>query len=418
MEILKSNLLGPLCIHDANSTAFNSIEDLKMITKKIENMNLAIYTAASIGCNTIKIDISQIILKHNPAQILNLLWEIIRTHLFLKIDLEKTKSIYDRLDVLVPDCNHQDLLYSLGPEDIILRWLNYHLQKNPKCPTYETYETVKEKGKEVEITHVHKVEMTNFEDDLMDCVAIQCLLEQLQNLEAEHNDNFDKKKILLPNFETNVNPSSRALHTLKMADVIGGKLFLTYKDILNGSKKLMLAFLTNLFNTKMHIHKPGMVMYGDDGEELIETKEETKMKNWINSLNLRSTCNYLFTDLRDGIILLKLVDRIVPDTVKWKKVNFPPFEKEMKKEENCDYAIKLIINSKMKVKLGSIRGHNIYTADPKNVTLGLLKQLMRAYSFSMLLKMKEGDWRVFQNYFVIVSYLSKLTCLFFHTSVP
>jgi len=381
-------------IHEANAVKFNSIQDLKVITQKIENMNLAIYTAASIGCNTIKTDISQIILKHNPIAILGFLWEVIKTQLYMKIDLEKTKAIYDRLDLMMPECNHQDLLYSMGPEEILLMWLNYQMQSNPKCPTYITTEEVKERGKIEVIEHVHKIEKFNFDEDLTDCVAYQLMLEQLQLIEVQANPNFEEKDIVYSNFEKNKNPQSRALHTLKMADALGGKFFLTWKDIIEGNPKLAKAFIANLFNTKMHLFRPGEIGVVEDGpEEYIESKEEAKLKNWMNSLNLRSTVNYLYTDLRDGIVLLKIIDRIVPNVVKWKKVHFPPFEKEMHPCENCDYAIKLLADKKnnIKVKLGSVRGHNIYTADPKNITLGLLKQLMRAYSLAMLNAVSDGS---------------------------
>jgi len=64
----------------------------------------------------------------------------------------------------------------------------------------------------------------------------------------------------------------------------------------------------------------------------------------MNSLGVNPFVNSLYQDLRDGLVLIQLFDKIQPGLVKWDKVNQPPWKAmggNMKKIENDNYALEL-----------------------------------------------------------------------------
>merc|ERR1712014_126081 len=90
----------------------------------------------------------------------------------------------------------------------------------------------------------------------------------------------------------------------------------------------------------------------------------------------------------------KLEDRIKPGVVEWKKrVNFPPFKTPFQGGENCVYALDIAENkiSNINIGRGQVRGHDIHVGKPKQLTLGLVWQLMRAYTLSLLAKLSNAD---------------------------
>lgn len=64
---------------------------------------------------------------------------------------------------------------------------------------------------------------------------------------------------------------------------------------------------------------------------------------WINSLNMDGVfINNLYEDVKDGVIMLKVLDKMQP-CVDWKKVENNPNNK-FKKISNCNYAVNLAKN--------------------------------------------------------------------------
>jgi plastin-1 len=101
------------------------------------------------------------------------------------------------------------------------------------------------------------------------------------------------------------------------------------------------------------------------------------IESWLNSFGVDPTITDVNTDLRDGIVLLQVVDKIHPGKVDWRKVVKSP-ENKWKRMENCDYAVQLIKD--LGVPLKGIVGTDIENGDP-GLTLALCWQLM---SHSML----------------------------------
>jgi len=355
-----------------NQRAIN--KTIKHQFHKIENQNLVLNTATSIGCVVVNQDVTGLI-DEVPYLQLGLLWQIIRAGLFSDIQVNKSPEIFECLKSILADDENLSNLHAMSPEEILLRWVNYHLEQN------DNY-----KGNPI----------SNFGNDIKDSTAYQHLLQQLFK-----HDKIDLNSVKM-NCNSEKNFISRATVSLKMADKLGCKAFVTERDIVNGNVKLNTAFVANLFNKKMFLSPPAKSEEEEDKsegnpedeEDYTETAEEKTYRHFINSLDIKPQINCLYIDLRDGVAILKLEDRIKPGVVEWKRrVNFPPFKTPFQGGENCVYALDIAEKriSNINVGRGQVRGHDIHVGKPKQLTLGLVWQLMRAYTLSLLAKLSNSE---------------------------
>jgi len=276
--------------------------------------------------------------------VLGMVWQIIRIGLFSKINLVHHPELFRLLE----EGETIDDLLKLGIDQILLRWVNYHL---------------KNAG--------HPKKVTNFTGDIKDSEAYTILLNQLAPQKC------DKK----PLAETDL--LKRADLMLERADKLGCKKFVTAKDITKGNGKLNLAFVANLFNTC-----PGLAPV--EFQAIEETREEKTFRNWMNSLGVDPFVNNLYQDLRDGTVLLQLFNKVSPGIVEDKKVNWNPdksLSPSMKKLENCNYAVDL--GKQLKFSLVGIGGKDILDGN-KTLTLAVVYQLMRFHVLSILEKLGGG----------------------------
>lgn len=91
----------------------------------MENLTLALSSSQAIGCNVVNIDAHNLE-KGTPHLVLGLLWQIIRIGLFNQITLEHCPG----LTALLNDDERIEDLFKLSPEQILLRWVNYHLARS------------------------------------------------------------------------------------------------------------------------------------------------------------------------------------------------------------------------------------------------------------------------------------------------
>jgi len=312
--------------------------------QKIENLNLAINSAKGIGCSVVNVG-SQDIMGKLEHIILGLIWQIIRIGLLASITLANHPELFRLLE---PGEEIGDLL-KLSPEQILLRWFNYHLKK---------------------ANHPRRV--NNFGGDIKDSENYTVLLNQLAP------DKCHKKALQ----ESDM--TKRAQLVLENADKLNCKKFVKPADIVKGNTKLNLAFVANLFNTC-----PGLEPLSQEELAALEewlfasegTREARVFCLWINSLGIEPFVNNLFEDLRDGIIILKVMDIVQPGIVDWTKVNTKAPLNKFKKVENCNYAV--ILGKQMKFSLVGIGGTDIHDGSP-TLTLALVWQLMRAHVLSIL----------------------------------
>lgn len=342
-----------------NSSVPNTIDERAINKGKLnvftiqENQTLALNSASSIGCNIINIG-AQDIMDGKPHLVLGLMWQIIKIGLFAKISLENCPN----MAVLLKDGETLADLLALSPEEILLRWFNYHLEKSGSSRR-----------------------VNNFSGDIKDSECYTILLNQI----APEECGVDMSPM------QEHDPTARATEMLKQADKMGCKKFVRPKDVVKGNQRLNMAFVANLFNTYPALKaEDGLPDFdlGDYGE----TREEKTFRNWMNSLGVNPFVNNLYQDLKDGVVLLQLFDKIKPGIVDWNRVNQGDALKKMggnmKKLENCNYAVELA--QKMKFSVVGIAGKDLNDGN-KTLTLAVVWQLMRAYTLSVLQKLAGSD---------------------------
>lgn len=309
-----------------------------------ENLTLALSSAQSIGCYIVNIDAHNLS-KGSPHLILGLLWQIIRIGLFNQITLENCPG----LARLLQDGERIEDLLRLSPEEILLRWVNHHLENagiGRRC--------------------------NNFYSDITDSEIYSHLIHQIAPKEA----GVTLEALMEPNH------LSRAEIMLQQAAKIDCRSFVTASDVVNGIHKLNLAFVANMFNKY-----PGLDKLEDDSieglEAVEESREEKTYRNWMNSMGVTPYVNWLYSDLADGLIFFQLYDIIKPGTVNWNKVHkkFSKLRKFMEKLENCNYVVEL--GKQMNFSLVGIAGQDINDGTV-TLTLALIWQLMRSYTLSIL----------------------------------
>ncbi|XP_021334714.1 plastin-1 isoform X1 [Danio rerio] len=337
--------------------------DERVINKKCtpftmtENLMLALNSASAIGCTVVNID-AQDMKAGTPHLVLGLLWQIIKIGLFADIEISRNEALIALLD----ESEELDHLMSMSPEDLLLRWVNYHL----KAAGWK--------------------QIRNFSEDIKDSRAYFHLLNQI----SPKGDLDDQMRIDIDMLGlTERDDEMRAELMLRQAARLDCRQFVTPKDVVAGNHKLNMAFVANLFNMYPALNRPtdNGIDYAIEGE----TREDRTFRNWMNSLGVSPYVNHLYSDLHDGLIILQLYERIqIP--VDWPRVNKPPYPvlgSNMKKLENCNYAVALG-KKEAKFSLVGIGGENINEGSPMH-TLALVWQLMRRYTLKVLSDLGDGE---------------------------
>ncbi|CAF4299326.1 unnamed protein product, partial [Adineta steineri] len=264
------------------------------------------------------------------------------------------------LILLLRDGETVEDLLKLSPEELLLRWFNYQLQRSQY------------KGKAV----------SNFSGDIKSSEAYTYLL----NVIAPANT----KPALTLNPLNENDLRQRAELMLKESDKIKARAHITPDDVVKGNPRLNFAFVANLFNTYPSLDLPTEKVLQPD-LVIEETREEKTYRNFINSLGLEPHVNYLYSDLCDGLIILQLYDIIRPNTVDWSKIykTFSPIKERFQKLNNCNFAVDYA-KEPLHFKITGIGGSNILEGN-KTLTLGLVWQIMRAYTLSILQKLAKSN---------------------------
>ncbi|GLI80640.1 fimbrin [Penicillium ochrochloron] len=304
-----------------------------------ENNNIVINSAKGIGCSVVNIGSGDII-EVREHLILGLIWQVIRRGLLGKIDIKLHPELYRLLE----EDETLEQFLRLPPEQILLRWFNYHL-KNAKWER----------------------RVTNFSTDVKDGENYTVLLNQLAP-ETCSRSPLQTRDLL-----------QRAEEVLTNAEKLDCRKFLTPTSLVAGNPKLNLAFVANLFNTH-----PGLDPITEEEKLEVEDfdaegeREARVFTLWLNSLDVQPAVNSLFDDLRDGTILLQAYDKVIPGSVNWRHVNKPPASggemMRFKAVENTNYTIEL--GKHHGFSLVGVQGADI-TDGQRTLTLGLVWQLMR-----------------------------------------
>ncbi|KAI4340995.1 hypothetical protein MLD38_025777 [Melastoma candidum] len=309
-----------------------------------ENHTLGLNSAKAIGCTVVNIG-TQDLVEARPHLLLGLISQIIKIQLLADLNLKKTPQLVE----LVDDSKDVEELMSLPPEKVLLKWMNFHLKK----VGYEK-------------------QVTNFSSDLKDGEAYAYLLNALAP-EYSSPATLEAK-----------DPKERASMVLEQAEKLDCKRYITPNDIVEGSPNLNLAFVAQIFQ-----HRSGLStdskkisfaeMMTDDAQT---SREERCFRLWMNSLGIDTYVNNLFEDVRNGWVLLEVLDKISPNSVNWKLASKPPIKMPFRKVENCNQVIK--IGKDLNFSLVNVAGNDIVQGN-KKLILAFLWQLMR---FTMLQLLK------------------------------
>ncbi|KAM8953930.1 plastin-3 isoform 2-T2 [Pelodytes ibericus] len=323
-----------------------------------ENLNLALNSASAIGCHVVNIG-AEDLKAGKPHLVLGLLWQIIKIGLFADIELSRNEA----LAALLPEGETLEDLMKLSPEELLLRWANFHLE------------------------NAGGQKINNFSTDIKDSRAYYHLLNQITPRGQKEGE--EKIDINMSGFSEK-DDLKRAEYMLQQADRLSCRQFVTPADVVSGNPKLNLAFVANLFNKYPALTKP-------DNQDIDwtllegETREERTFRNWMNSLGVNPHVNHLYGDLQDALVILQLYEKIKVK-VEWNKVNKPPYPKlgaNMKKLENCNYAVELGKHP-AKFSLVGIGGQDLNDGNP-TLTLALVWQVMRRHTLNMLENLGDGQ---------------------------
>jgi len=326
-----------------------------------ENLNLVIQSSKAIGCKIVSI-FPETILEKREYIILGMLWQILKLCVLATINIQQNPYL---ARLLGEDENLEDFR-NLPPENALLRWFNFHLE-NAK----------------------HNRRVHNFTTDLQDGINYTILLNQLDPQKCDLSGLKDDE-------------ATRASKIITNAINIGVEAVIRPTDITNAHPRLNL-----LFTSLIYTHHHGLESQDPKLRELFEsarmleenadagdTREERAFRMWTNSLDLTDGkdepfyMNNLYDDVNDGVILLKIFERIASeDVVDWKKATLNPNIK-FKKVENCNQVID--IGKKLGFTLVGIGGADLVNKN-KKLILAVYWQMMRKDTLKTIGNMSEED---------------------------
>ncbi|KAE8125453.1 hypothetical protein FH972_020259 [Carpinus fangiana] len=342
---------GVLLCKLINVAVPGTIDERAINTKRVlnpwernENHTLCLNSAKAIGCTVVNIG-TQDLVEGRPHLVLGLISQIIKIQLLADLNLKKTPQLVE----LVDDSNDVEELLSLPPDKVLLKWMNFHLQKAG-----------------------YKKPVTNFSSDLKDGEAYAYLLNVLA---PEHCS---------PSTLDTKDPNERAKLVLDHAEKMNCKRYLAPNDIVEGSSNLNLAFVAQIFHQRNGLSTDSKkISYAEMMTDDVQTsRDERCFRLWINSLGIATYVNNVFEDVRNGWLLLEVLDKVSPGSVNWKQASKPPIKMPFRKVENCNQVIK--IGKQMKFSLVNLAGNDIVQGN-KKLILAFLWQLMR---FNMLQLLK------------------------------
>ncbi|KAK7258336.1 hypothetical protein RIF29_23909 [Crotalaria pallida] len=343
---------GVLLCKLINVAVPGTIDERAINTKRVlnpwernENHTLGLNSAKAIGCTVVNIG-TQDLVEARPHLVLGLISQIIKIQLLADLNLKKTPQLVE----LVEDDKDVEELISLAPEKVLLKWMNFHLKK----AGYEK-------------------QVTNFSTDIKDGEAYAYLLNALA---PEHAG---------PTALATSDPTERANMVLEQAEKLDCKRYLTPKDIVEGSPNLNLAFVAQIFQHRNGLTAPDSkkITFAEMMTDDVQTsREERCFRLWINSLGVATFVNNVFEDVRNGWVLLEVLDKVSPGSVNWKQATKPPIKMPFRKVENCNQVIK--IGKDLNFSLVNVAGNDIVQGN-KKLLLAFLWQLMR---FNMLQLLK------------------------------
>ncbi|KAA0159361.1 hypothetical protein FNF28_05899 [Cafeteria roenbergensis] len=355
----------------------------------LENAQLALSAARASGAMIPSSVTARQITLGQPAAVLDVVWGL------WKRSLTDTVSVRARPEAvcLIDVGSGEELadLLRLKPEELLLRWVNHQLDLADSWSSEER--------------------CTAFGPQLADSNMLSAVVRRLCK-EDEHRD-------LLPaddEARAALDAHDLASNTIWVASRLGVPEWFSVEAVTSGNVRLQLAFVAMLWQQveasmgpsttpqlerrrsssvavrrrTMDTHNLAAVknelatMIRDelgDADAATITRENRVQRQWINSLGIPGVAVHdLASDVRDGVVLLQVVDRIEPGLVNWKRAHAKP-RNRYQHVENCN--ILLRVCKAMEMSIVNLSGPDIAAGNPKLVA-AVVWQLMRHHTLRIL----------------------------------
>lgn len=131
-------------------------------------------------------------------------------------------------------------------------------------------------------------------------------------------------------------------------------------------------------------------------DDIGDSREERAFRLWINSMGLEDGddklhINNLFSECRDGLLLLKVMDRVQPGCVVWSKVVMAPKNK-FHRVSNCNEVVR-IAKEVLRFSVVGIGGVDLVDGN-KKLTLSIVWQLMHHHITQFLIEVHKKKFGV------------------------
>ncbi|XP_057512493.1 fimbrin-2-like isoform X2 [Actinidia eriantha] len=378
-EIAKDGVL--LC-KLINVAVPGTIDERAINTKRVlnpwernENHTLCLNSAKAIGCTVVNIG-TQDFIEGRRHLVLGVISQIIKIQLLADLNLRKTPQLVE----LVDDSKDVEELMSLPPEKILLRWMNFQLKKGGYTKTVTNFSSdIKDAEAYAHLLNVLAPEHSNPSTlaakdpleraklvlehaDKMGCkryLTARDIVEGSPNLNLafvarifQHRwvllETLDKVSTGIVNWKVATKPPIkmpfRKVENCNQVVKIGKQLKFSLvniagNDIVQGNKKLILAYLWQLMRCNM-LQLLKNLRFHSHGKELTDAD----ILEWANS-KVRTSGSHShmasFKDksLSDGIFFLELLSAVEPRAVNWSLVT--KGENEEEKRMNATYIISI-----------------------------------------------------------------------------
>jgi plastin-1 len=350
----------------------------------LENCRLALSAALSAGADLSKDVTAASLAAGTPAAMLEFLWQLMKMAVINKISL---RTGNEHLLRLAKDGESASELLALDSTSILLRWINFQLArvKSSKAGT-----------------------ITSFGAQLADGVALCALMRAVAPDWCADVPDGDAAAMaagaeasvtaaLSAGFAAGV-PGIFSVEGISGANERLQQLFLAY--LLEHSPALQpVATPAIVAGTKTAVPLPAIApavskLAAEISSKLASdaaageggARESAAVAQWINSLDLDAPhirSEALAHELKDGVTLLKALDRVEPGIVNWAKVNSRPGENRYKRVENGNHVIN--VGKAMDFHLINVAGLDIVDGNAK-LMMAFLWQLMRYSTLKQLSK--------------------------------
>ena len=294
---------------------------------------------------------SQTFLDKTPYLMLGILWQLARLLAMQSITLAECPEIYR---LLKPGEELSDL-QKLKQEEILVRWMNFHLAAAGQEP------------------------ITNLGRDLADARKCIYVLNQLDaancSLDAlEEGDDLQRASQMIAN--------SKAMG---VDDIIGPD------DLVKGNAKVNSVFVAAMFNCKHGLQELTQEEFEAAGlidDDIDAAKEERVFRAWINSMQIEGCfIENLFEEIRDGLVILRVCDYVNRGCVDWTKPNMKP-KNLFDVSHNANLAEEAMRETG--VKMIGVGAQDISDGHKKNI-LAMIWQLMRVHYLKIIGSKTEKD---------------------------